>query len=133
MSLMIVILALTASQSPICEYRKLKQVRGSGGIEAIERLRLCMLTPAVVTGDDEVLIKNGKPAKLSAVLVRLNSVGKAGVPITWEVDHFVLHVPVRATVRIATNKALSIVEIRRDYTTQQFLRDNDVRGVMEIR
>jgi hypothetical protein len=84
----------------------------------------------ITTADNEIFLRTSTRPRTKPILVaRLDAVGGVGVPLSWVGKTLLIHVAEKSLVQVLHRRVGKVsVVIVRDYSDEEFLRDNNVTG-----
>lgn len=109
---------------PECSYKVVRVAKSSSGYVASEVNRVCVINKEIVTGDNQIYLKKNRKDR-ARIVARWSSIGKIGLPISWNRDSLIVHAPFGVKI-VALNKPLRPMHIVfiNDYTDEQMLKDS---------
>lgn len=122
----LIALAALASSPPSCTHELVRTAKSVRGDEAIEEIRVCDLGPYVTTGQNQIFLRI-KRSPRPVLIARLESVGRKGVPLSWEGKTLIVHLPVHyhgSSLQVIHRHLAGVsLTFIRDYSDEEQLRD----------
>ena len=118
--------ALVGQAAPIpanCSRKTVRVTPGRHGLVAEETIVVCEANRYIATGQNEVYVR--KAAGDLQLVARFDSIGAIGVPLSWQDDTLILHMPTGYRDRTLRSRSSQYrMRVVYDYSDQQQLRDS---------